>query len=155
MKYLKLFEQYQDYKTWKRKNVTYRGISSESTLDAPNGGSAILGEGLYTTPASNKQMAKGYGKLYFCVNARPKKPIIFGDLNRWEIWYQNTLLKPYNYDIREFRKHSTIKDEVMKLGYDGVEIKGREMVNYTPENVMYFSNEKELMNYFYQTLINI
>jgi hypothetical protein len=36
-----------DYNKWKRKNVVYRGISSDSTLDVANGSGARFGRGLY------------------------------------------------------------------------------------------------------------
>ena len=38
--------------------------------------------------------------------------------------------------------------EMEKLGYDGIEIKGREMVNFKPEDVRYYRTENELMNYY-------
>ena len=37
---------------------------------------------------------------------------------------------------------------MLKLGFDGLIIKGREMVNYKPENVKYFKTEEELYDYF-------
>ena len=38
---------------------------------------------------------------------------------------------------------------MQKLGYDGIEIKGREMVNFTPPNdIKYFKNEQQLKNYY-------
>src|SRR5690606_23239630 len=70
-----------DYNKWKRNNVSYRGISSKSELSTPNYAGELLGKGLYSVPASNKQMARQYGKLYFLVNARPKNPKIFSSLN--------------------------------------------------------------------------
>lgn len=42
---------------------------------------------------------------------------------------------------------------MLNLGYDGLVIKGREMVNYTPENIKYFRTEYELEQYYY-SLIN-
>ena len=141
------------YKSWKRKNVTLRGISKNP--DEFNGGGAMLGDGLYTAALSNKSMAKEYGVLYFVVNAIPTKPKIFNTLNEWEIWFYNNLIFQYSKskgkdfpDKRDFNEHTTIKDEMIKMGYNGIIIKGREMVNYTPENVKYFRNEDELMNYF-------
>lgn len=146
-----------DYLKWKRKNVTLRGMSD---IGQENGGSAILGRGLYTAFLSNKSMAKGYGEVYFVVNAIPKNPKIFNTLNDWEIWFYNNLV--YNYsklkgksfpDKRDFFESTTIENELQKLGYDGVLIKGREMVNYTPpDNVLYFRTEYELENY-YNTVI--
>jgi hypothetical protein len=35
------------------------------------------------------------------------------------------------------------------IGYDGLVIKGREMVNYSPpDNVKYFNNENQLIQYY-------
>lgn len=137
------------YKKWKRDNVTYRGVNSE----LQGSRSAILGKGLYTAPSSNKSFAKSYGELYFVVNAIPKKPKIFNDLNQWEIWFYNNLVSKFSEDpnypnIREFNKKTNIETEMQKLGYDGVIIKGREMVNYEPTNVKMFKTENELQSYF-------
>lgn len=136
-----------DYKKWKRKNVTIRGI-----LNSPeehNGvGSISLGDGLYTAHLGNKEMARKYGKLYFVVNGRPKHPLIFDSTNRAEIWLQQNLYFKNYKDMREFNAHTSIKDEVLKMGYDGIEVKGREMVNFKPENVLYFRTEQELMDYY-------
>ena len=49
---------------------------------------------------------------------------------------------------KSFYENTTIEDEMQKLGFDGIIIKGREMVNYKPENVLYFSNENQLINYY-------
>jgi hypothetical protein len=38
--------------------------------------------------------------------------------------------------------------EMLNLGYDGLIIKGREMVNYNPINIKYFKTENQLLNYF-------
>lgn len=37
--------------------------------------------------------------------------------------------------------------EMMKLGYDGLIIKGREMVNYKPDDIKYFKTENKLERY--------
>jgi hypothetical protein len=38
---------------------------------------------------------------------------------------------------------------MMRLGYDGLVIQGREMVNYDPpEDVLYFETENELIGYY-------
>ena len=105
-------------------------------------------------------MAKGYGDVYFVVNAIPKNPKIFNTLNDWEIWFYNNLVYSYSKlkgksfpDKRDFFESTTIENELQKLGYDGVVIKGREMVNYAPpDNVLYFRTEYELENY-YNTVI--
>ncbi len=146
------------YLKWKRENVSYRGMQE---VGQENGGSAILGHGLYTAALSNKAMAKSYGTLRFAVNAIPKKPIKFKTLNDWEIWFYNTLV--YNYskaagkshpDKRDFYAHTTIEAEIQKMGYDGVMIIGREYVNYTPQNVMYFTSEAHLKEYYEYTFVN-
>ena len=52
-------------------------------------------------------------------------------------------------DKRDFNKYTTIEKEMMNLGYDGIIIKGREYVNFSPpENVNYFKTEEELINYY-------
>jgi hypothetical protein len=147
-----------EYLRWKRKNVTIRGIRE---VGEENGGAAMLGRGLYTAFLSNKNLAKQYGKVFFVVGAIPKNPKIFNTLNDWEIWSYNSLI--YNYlknknlldksgygDKRIFFSQTTIEDEMQKLGYDGVVIKGREMVNYTPDesNIRYFEYEKQLIQYY-------
>jgi 3-dehydroquinate synthase class II len=100
-------------------------------------------------------MARKYGKVYFLVNAKPKNPKIFNTINDWEIWFYNTLVFSYskqkgkNYpDVRDFDEKTSISDELMKMGYDGILIKGREMVNFKPEHVMYFQNERQLILYY-------
>lgn len=143
---LETFGNLEDYKKWKRKNVTIRGMSKSP--GEYNEAGASLGDGLYTASLGNKAMAKGYGDVYFVVNGRPKYPIVFKDLNETEIWLQqNIYFKNYK-NIRDFNAHTNIQDEVQKLGYDGIEVKGREIVNYKPENVMYFKTENELINYY-------
>lgn len=37
---------------------------------------------------------------------------------------------------------------MLDLGYDGLVIKGREMVNYKPKDVLYFENEDQLKKYY-------
>lgn len=145
---------HKDYLRWKRKNVSLRGIREEGTTE--NGGMAMLGQGLYTAALSNKALAKQYGKVYFVVNARPKNPIKFNTLNDWEIWEYNTLI--YNYciehgvepDRRKFDEMTSSRKEILKMGYDGVEIKGREMVNYTPneDDIRYYTDEEQVKSYY-------
>ncbi len=156
MKHLIIFENYdaehKEYLKWKRKNVTIRGVKE---VGQENGSGAMLGLGLYTAFLSNKDLAKQYGKVYFVVNAIPKNPIIFKSLNQWEIWFYNTLVFEYSKrkgkdfpDKRDFYEHTTIEDEVQRMGYDGIIITGREMVNFKPENVKYYNSEYELKNHF-------
>lgn len=145
-----------NYLKWKRQNVTLRGVTDRYAED--NGGSAMLGRGLYSAFLSNKQMARQYGKVYFLLNAIPKHPKVFNTLNDWEIWEYNTMITNYLKArgindlsrLREtFEKLTSISAEMQRLGYDGVVIKGREMVNYTPpDNVKYFENERQLMMYY-------
>jgi hypothetical protein len=141
-----------DYLKWKRKNVTLRGMQ---TMSQENNAGAMLGNGLYSASLGNKTLAKKYGKVYFAVNARPKNPIVFNTLNHWEIWFQGNLLKPYSYNLNKFNEKTNIENEIQKLGYDGIEIKGREMVNFSPgNNVMYFENEQDLENYYIYNVKN-
>jgi hypothetical protein len=156
MKYLFLYEDYNtgynrsEYLKWKRKNVTFRGTNDPTKPNGPSDG--VLGAGLYTAFLSNKSMAKEYGELYYVVGAIPKNPLKFRNLNEWEIWMQTNLLKPYDYDRREFSKVTTIRNEILKLGFDGVVIKGREMVNYTPDDsVKYYRYEEGVIEYYIRT----
>ena len=145
-----------DYKKWKRKNVTLRGIKE---FGKPNEVHGSYGDGLYTVPLSNKAMAKQYGELYYVVNAIPKNPKIVDSINGAELLRQklvNDFCKKHNkeYNVRFFDANTTIHDEMLKLGYDGIIIKGREMVNYKPENVLYFRTENELINYYENSVLN-
>lgn len=142
-----LIESVDDYKKWKRKNVTLRGVLK--TPGEYNGvGSITLGDGFYTASLGNKDMARKYGSVYFVVNGRPKNPLVFNNTNESEIWFQKNLYFKNFKDVRDFNKHTTIEDEVQKMGYDGIEVKGREMVNFKPENIQYFKTEPELIHYY-------
>ena len=153
MKLMHIFEDIADdsaYKKWKRDNVTYRGVSSGAGVR-----SAILGKGLYTAPASNKSFAKSYGTLMMVVGGVPEKPKVFNTLNDWEIFFYNKLVYPYSEkkgndfpDKRDFEAETTIEDEMQRLGYDGVIIKGREMVKYDAKDVKMFKTENELRSYY-------
>lgn len=140
-----------EYLSWKRKNVTIRGVKD---IGSENNAGAMLGRGLYTAALSNKELAKQYGKVYFVLNAIPKNPKIFDRLNEWEIWEYNVLVSNYCKDKNVkpsknyFYNNTTIEDEMLKNGYDGIIIKGREIVNYNPKNILYFSDEFQLENYY-------
>jgi len=142
-----------DYKAWKRKNVTIRGVQE---IGQENGGGAMLGKGLYTAFLGNKELAKQYGSVNYVLNAIPKKPLVFNTLNDWEIWIQRNLYpKDKGYpSLRDFfAQGKTYEGEIQKLGYDGVVIKGREMVNYNPpDDIMYFQNDDQLLNYYYDSV---
>lgn len=145
-----LNENVENYSKWKRKNVTLRGIKE---MGKPNEMYGSFGNGLYTVPLSNKAMAKQYGDVYFVVNAIPKNPKIVDSLNNAEILRQelvNDYCKKHNknYDIRFFEANTTMEDEMLNLGYDGLIIKGREMVNYSPSDIKYFKTENELQRYY-------
>ncbi len=145
-----LNENKENYSLWKRKNVSLRGIKE---LGKPNEVYGSFGNGLYTVPLSNKQMAKQYGDLYFVVNAIPKKPKIVNTLNEAEILKQklvNDFCKKNNvdYSMTYFENNTSMDKEMLNLGYDGLIIKGREMVNYNPINIKYFKTENQLLNYF-------
>ena len=142
---------HQKYLKWKRKNVTLRGLKDRYS---ENNGGARFGDGLYTAFLGNRQMAKGYGNVYFVLNAIPKNPKILRDTNLAEIFIQNLInnwCKNHNmsYNPNEFYEKTDIRTEMLNLGYDGLAIKGREMVNYTPpDNVKYFETENQLMKYY-------
>lgn len=134
------------YKKWKRENVTLRGMSN---IGEYNDSGAMLGDGLYSASLSNKALAKEYGKVYYAVGAIPKNPLMFNDLNQWQIWRHNLIFKTLGFKrVDEFNKISDITTEIKKLGYDGVVIKGRELVNYNPGDVLYFENESQLIDYY-------
>ena len=141
-------QNYLNYLKWRRKNITMRGMKD---FYADNNGhilETLLGDGLYTVPVSNKKFAKTYGDLYYVYNAIPKNPLIMRTLMDWQDWWYYKLVKPFYSNKNEFYKNTNIKDEMIKLGYDGVIIPGREMVNYKPENVLYFNNENSVIDYY-------
>ena len=139
---------HREYLNWKRKHVSFRGMGE---VGKENGGSAILGAGLYTAALSNKKMAREYGEVSYVVNAVPKNPIVFNTLNEWEIWTWQKLYsvdgKP---DKRAFFANNTIEGAIQKMGYDGVIIKGREMVVFNTENldIRYYRDEEQVKNYY-------
>lgn len=145
-----LIESSDNYKTWKRKNVTLRGIKE---LGKTNDVYGSFGKGLYTVPLSNKAMAKQYGDVYFVINSIPKNPKIVDSLNNAEIVRQNIIndfCKKHgkDYDPSFFESKTTMDVEMLNAGYDGLVIKGREIINYKPSNVKYFKTEDELQKYY-------
>jgi len=147
-----------EYLRWKRKNITLRGIKNYGEENNVYGS---WGKGLYTVPLSNKSMAKEYGNIYFVIGAIPQKPKIVQSVNAAEMLRQdliNKFCKENNvkYDPSYFEKNTSIEEQMIKQGYDGIIIKGREMVNFTPDNdeIRYFSNENQLIQY-YEYLNNI
>lgn len=140
------------FNKWKKANVTLRG---EKEFGEENGAGAMLGQGLYTAPLSNKALAKQYGDVRYVVNGKPKRPLIFRDLNEWEIWEQTLIYKILGYKRRiDFNENTNLETEIKKLGYDGVVIKGREMVNYNPENVMFYRGDNQLIDYYEHVIEN-
>lgn len=146
-----------DYLAWKRKNVTLRGISE---YGEENNAGATFGRGLYTAFLSNKSLARKYGKVYFVLNAIPKKPKVVDNWNEAEIFIQK-ITKEFcdehgvEYDSRYFAEHTTIEEQMLKRGFDGLVIKGREIVNYKPDEdaIRYFKNEKQLEQYYYNVVV--
>ncbi len=147
-----------EYLKWKRNNVTLRGIRDVSTGIKGNGTYGSFGNGIYTAFLSNKSLAKDYGKVYLVVGAIPKHPKVVQDRNMAEIFMQELVMyygkqngiTDYYDAKKDFELKSSIEKEMLKLGYDGLVIKGREMVNYTPDNdkIRYFENEKQLIQYY-------
>jgi hypothetical protein len=143
-------ETIEEYSKWKRKNVTLRGIKE---LGKTNEVYGSFGKGLYTVPLGNKSMARQYGDIYFIVNAIPKNPKVVQNLNdaekfRYELVDKYCRDNNVDYSLSFFEKNTSMDIEMMKLGYDGFVIKGREMVNYKPNNIKYFRTENELERYY-------
>lgn len=140
-----------DFNRWKRKNVTVRGVKE---MGKDNNVYSSYGVGLYTAFLSNMAMAKGYGKVYYVVNAIPKHPKVVNSVNYAEMFVQSLVkdvCDKHNqpYSVNFFNQHSTIEDEAMKKGFDGLIIKGREMVNYKPpQDVKYFDSLDNLYEYY-------
>lgn len=155
-----LSESNSDYLKWKRKNVTLRGIRSgvAPTDKEGNSAGAKYGDGLYTAFLSNKQMAKEYGDVYFVVGAIPANPKVTNSTNEAEIFLHKIIADfcerhGVKRDARFFFKQTTISQEMQDIGYDGLIIKGREMVNYNPGDVRYFRTENELQRYYDQVIL--
>jgi hypothetical protein len=144
-----------NYLRWKRQNVTLRGMQE---VGKENNGMASFGQGLYTAALGNKELARKYGKVYFVVGAIPKHPKVVNNWNEAEIFTQKVVMlygkekgiDDYFDAKRDFDANTNVRDAMIKLGYDGLVIRGREMVNYTPDNdnIRYFNNENELMMYY-------
>ena len=144
-----------EYLRWKRKNVTIRGVQE---LGKENNGMAFFGQGLYTAALGNRELARKYGKVYFVVGAIPKHPKIVQNWNMAEVFMQQVVMNygkenginDYFDAKRDFDSKTNVRDEMLRLGYDGLIISGREMVNYTPDNdnIRYFENENQLMQYY-------
>ena len=147
-----------EYLKWRRNNVTLRGVKE---FGRENNVYGSFGKGLYTVPLSNKSMAKEYGNVYYVVGGIPQKPKIVRSLNDAEMLRQDLVDKfckenDVKYDPQYFEKNTSIEEQMIKLGFDGIIIKGREMVNFSPNenDVKYFSNENQLIQY-YEYLNNI
>lgn len=144
---------HKDYLRWKKENVSLRGIENFNNRYDTNGNGNIgrFGEGLYTAFLSNKKMAKEYGKVYFVVNGKPKKPLKTNNPSSLENYiYEIARDQGYKSPIDAYKNGvKGAHDLLINAGYDGIQITGREYANFTPENVLYFENERLLENYFY------
>jgi hypothetical protein len=144
-----------EYLKWKRQNVTLRGMQE---VGKENNGMASFGQGLYTAALGNKELARKYGKVYFVVGAIPKHPKIVNSWNDAEIFLQQVAvnygrekgINDYFDAKRDFDTNTNVRDEMLRLGYDGLVIRGREMVNYTPDEdkIRYFENENQVIQYY-------
>lgn len=144
-----------EYLKWKRQNVTIRGMQE---VGKENNGMASFGQGLYTAALGNKELARKYGKVYFVVGAKPSYPKIVNTWNDAEIFLQQVAvnygkekgINDYFDAKRDFDANTNVRDEMLRLGYDGLVIRGREMVNYTPDEnkIRYFENENQLIQYY-------
>lgn len=125
-----------EYLKWKRQNVTLRGVKDRHQT---NGVYPSFGSGLYTAHLSNRAMAKQYGKVYFVMGARPSNPYKFQYLG----------------NVKQFRHEhgggdgEKMREYLLANGFDGIEIPGREMVNYTPpDDIRMFETERELEAFY-------
>lgn len=152
-----VFEAVDGYAKWKRQNVTLRGIKDVTAEN--NDAGAAFGDGLYTAFLSNRELAKKYGDVHFVVNAKPKNPKVVNNWSEAEMVIQQ-LIQNYckaheqEYNPSFFYENTEIRTEMLNLGYDGLVIKGREMVNYTPKNVLYFRTERQLRRYYDTVVAN-
>jgi hypothetical protein len=147
-------QQHKAYLKWRKENVSYRGMKEIGQPNYSNPFPDLLGDGLYTAALSNKKMCSAYGDVYIAIYAKPKHPLVFNTLNDWQIWMQQNLLKPFKFNRSEFNKATDIRTEILKMGYDGVIIKGREMVNYTPsDKIIYFKYEWEVEDYWVRNFL--
>ena len=141
------------YLRWKRANVTLRGVRDQNDNGSHNGVFGSFGKGLYTAFLSNKGLAREYGSVKFVVGAIPKRPKTVQDRNAAEILVQGLVddfCKEHGerHDRAFFDGKTTVEDEMAKRGFDGLVIRGREMVNYVPGEVLYFSTERQLESYY-------
>lgn len=134
------------YLKWKRANVSLRGMAE---VGRDNGGGARMGVGLYTAALSNAKMARGFGRLHFVVNGVPRRPKVFRDMGQWETFYYAELVRKKYKSVAEFNAHTTVERAMQELGFDGVVVTGREMVNYAPpDDLMYFQDEWGVRDYW-------
>ena len=118
---------------WKRKNISLRGVQE---LGKENGVFGSFGTGLYTAFLSNKVLANQYGNVYFVLGGKPLNPLKFQGWNAAEIYRQN------------FDNWEDMKTDILKKGFDGIAIQGREYCKYKEINPLYFKTEKELFEYY-------
>lgn len=145
-----------EYLRWRRKNVTLRGVRDRTQ---ENGYWGSWGKGLYQTPLGNREMARGYGKVFFLVGARPTNPKVVLSVNGAELFRQE-LIEQYcksrgsDYSLSLFEEGTSMHEELIKQGYDGFEIRGREIVNYKPSSdILWFASERDLYKYYANSVI--
>jgi hypothetical protein len=75
-------------------------------------------------------------------------------LNELQTWLYYALVKDGGFsDYRDFHEKTTIEDSMIKLGYDGIIVRGREMVNFAPPpNVEYFADESQVISYWLRNI---
>lgn len=119
----------------------YRGISENG-----NTGTAMYGEGLYTT--TNKKYASQFGNVIEIDRSQlPKNPLQFKtemDFNQWEKELANSLGMPKN----KLYNNDNVDKYVKKLGYDGITIgTGKDMTIVTYSNEKYSLQSKDWQSY--------
>lgn len=119
----------------------YRGISENG-----NTGTAMYGEGLYTT--TNKKYASQFGNVIEIDRSQlPKNPLQFKtemDFSQWEKELANSLGIPKN----KLYNNDNVDKYVKKLGYDGITIgTGKDMTIVTYSNAKYSLQSKDWQSY--------
>lgn len=119
----------------------YRGISENG-----NTGTALYGEGLYTT--TNRKYANNFGNVVEIDKSQlPKNPLQFRtetDFSQWEKELSNSLGIRKN----ELYNNDNVDKYVKALGYDGITVgTGKDMTIVTFSNGKYSQNNKNWQSY--------
>lgn len=125
----------------------YRGVSGDGILNNEHGASSE-GIGLYTT--ANKSLAKDYGRVMELDKSNiPSNPLVFRDLNNFEIWHQQIMYNVLGYKRASDFGNITINEivDVIDKSIDGLQIgEGKKAfwVKYPDINSLIESSPNEL-----------